>query len=159
MESLSSQFLPKNHLNYALWVSKNSDVGPILLSKSSSTFVLISRSQMDFLHGFVCKSILEVGMGSEPLRRCAHFGEDFFGPKRDHFSQAQLHLKCRIPCTATLRLPRDFAAPSWFILKRCFTFPSEPTLTRAWTKMTWLMLKQNSLKLLLLLLLLLTTNY
>ncbi len=25
--------------------------------------------------------------------------------------------------------------------------PSEPTLTRAWTKMTWLMLKQNSLKL------------
>ena len=29
------------------------------------------------------------------------------------------------------QLPRIFPAPSWFILKRCFTYPILPTLTRA----------------------------
>ncbi len=141
-------FWSKNHSNYALWVYVLSDFGPNLLSKWILILELILRPKMDFSYRFVFKSIIEVGMGSEPLRRCAHYSEDLFDPKRDHFSQAQLHLKCRIPWTAAPRQVRDFPRPGWFILKRCFTFPSEPTLTRAWTKMTWLMLKQNSLKLL-----------
>ena len=68
----------------------------------------------------------------------------FCDPKRDHLAQAQLHLKCPISCHTALHLPCAVAIYRFPL----FHLPHFTYSQRAWTKMTWLMLKQNSLKLL-----------
>ena len=49
-------------------------------------------------------------MSADPQASQPHFQNRFFDPKRDHFAQAQLHLKCSILVASTLRLPRDSPA-------------------------------------------------
>ena len=67
----------------------------------------------------------------------------FCDPRWDHFAQRQLHLKCRIHTKISLRLACAIAIYPFVV----FRSPNFTYSQRAWTKMTWLMLKQNSLKL------------
>ena len=51
---------------------------------------------MDFLLGFVLKSILDWDLRADFVASQPHVHEYFFDTKRGHSAQAQLHLKCPI---------------------------------------------------------------
>ena len=62
-------------------------------------------SEIDFLHRGNLKSILELLLRAVIKATQPHFENRFFDQKRDHFAQAQLHLKCPIGRATSLQLP------------------------------------------------------
>ena len=160
-ESLQAQCLPTNHLIYGLWVFKNGHFCQILFSKWISISSANMTSGIDFLHGGNLKSNLELLIRAVIMASQPQVGELYFslllGPFRPSsiaFEMLDLWRNCpasspHLACTVVIYLETLFHSPN-------FTYSQ-----RAWTKMTWLMLKQNSLKLLLLTTyyLLLTTYY
>ena len=103
--------------------------------------------EIDFPYGGNLKSILEAGMNAVTLATEPHYGNIYFLTFRGLSAQAQLHLKCPMVCLTSLHLPPTVVIYLFVV----FRSPNFTYSQRAWTKMTWLMLKQNSLKLLLLL--------
>ncbi len=66
---------------YAFELINNSDSCPKSFTTWTLILVLISRPNIDFLLGFDFKSVLELDMNADSLRRCAHYGEDSLLPQ------------------------------------------------------------------------------
>ena len=109
-------------------------------------------SEIDFPYGGNLKSILEAGIRAVTQRREPHYGEYFFsyvwGPFRP--SSIAFEMSEILLIQSASSPPRRDLSGNGVPLNQFYLYSHAPD-----TKMAWLMLKQNSLKLLLLLLLLL----